>query len=253
MQARMTYTTAVEQLGGRARRKVANNTYLERRDDETVALRLHATDVVTFRPGTITLDTGGWRTVTTKNRINYALPVFSDKGTWYVGDYRDGTRHVYADGITFTEAGSLVGDEAVDPTDEAAAMKKRITAFVKLAGETFEAGMPTPSTGDCWYCMMRTETGRTLGDWAAGDHDHLLGHMDEGYVVPSLLVNAVVEAGYNVPAFILGTSVEGTTMGGRTGGHYGHTDLVKRSVRKYLTRRLVPTQTGARPTAAVAS
>jgi hypothetical protein len=250
----MTYATADATLGSRDRRKVANNTYLERRDEQTIALRLHATDVVTFRPGTITLDSGGWRTVTTKNRINYALPVYSDKGTWYVGGYPDhDNRVVYVDGITFTEAGSLVGDEALDPSAEAAAMKKRITAFVKLAGETFEAGMPTPSTGDCWYCMMRTETGRTLGDWAGGDHSHLLDHMDEGYVVPSLLVNAVVEAGYNVPAFILGTSVEGTTMGGRTGGHYGHTDLVKRSVRKYLTRRLVPTQTGARPTEAVAS
>lgn len=249
MQARMTFASVTETLGNRDRRKVANNTYLERRDEWSIALRLHATDVVTFRPGTITLDSGGWRTVTTKNRMNYALPVFSEKGTWYVGDYRDDTRYVYSDGITLTENGRLVGDEAVDPSVEAEAMKKRIAAYVKLVGETLEAGMPVPSSGDCWYCSMRTDSGRTLGDWAGGDHSHLLDHMDEGYVVPALLANAVAEKGYMIPAVILGVSADGATMG----GHYGHTDLVKRAVRDYLKRRLVSTQTGARPTVGVAS
>lgn len=76
----MSYTDLDQRLTGRCRerRKVANNTYAERRGDD-IALRLHQTDVVTFHPdGSITLNTGGWYTVTTKDRMNNALP----KGTW---------------------------------------------------------------------------------------------------------------------------------------------------------------------------
>lgn len=249
MQARMTYEIANERLGKRDRRKIANNTYLERRDDSTIALRLHATDVVTFRPGTITLDSGGWRTVTTKNRINYALPVWSKAGTWYVGsDYDRSAAHVYADGVTFTEAGELLGDEPIDPSAGNAALKREIGAFAKLCADTLAAGMPAPSGGDCWFCAMRTESGATLGDVSGGDHDHLREHIAEGYVVPSLLLNAVAEAGYLYPAVILNYG-GGDTMG----GGIMTADTVKRAVRGYLTRRLVPTSTGARPTAGVAS
>lgn len=70
----------------RNRRKLANNTYLERRDDLTIAVKLHATDVVTFTPEGTMLNTGGWFTSTTKDRINSYSPlkVYSEKGVWYV-------------------------------------------------------------------------------------------------------------------------------------------------------------------------
>ena len=52
------------------------------------AIRLHQTDVVTFHPnGYVTFNTGGWRTATTKVRINeYAPDTFTVrqvKGEWY--------------------------------------------------------------------------------------------------------------------------------------------------------------------------
>lgn len=243
MQARMTYTDAVEKLGSRDTRKIGNNTYLERRDDETIAIRLHATDVVTFTSGTITLNSGGWRTVTTKARLNYALPVYSEKGTWYVGGYPDHeNRVVYYDGISFADDGSLLGETVADPTAEAAAMKKRISAYAALCVKTLAAGMPQPSSGDCWFCLMRTEDGVTLGD--TGDHEHLLAHLDENYVVPSLLVNAVSEKGYRHPGIILGANEDGTMGGGSF-----MADAVRRSVRDYMKRRLLPGETGGRPTA----
>jgi hypothetical protein len=43
-----TYTEAVERLGARQSRKLQNNTYVQRRSDDTIAVRLHATDVVTY-------------------------------------------------------------------------------------------------------------------------------------------------------------------------------------------------------------
>mgnify|MGYP003344650536 CR=1 FL=1 len=62
--------------------KLANNTYLTRRpgsgDYESqfiYAVRLHATDILTCWPdGTVSVSSGGWKTVTTKARINEFLP-----------------------------------------------------------------------------------------------------------------------------------------------------------------------------------
>ena len=71
-------------------RKMANNTYLVRRGDD-IALRLHNTDVITFhsnlsdKVNTATYNTGGWYTVTTKERMNWAAPrIWSDRGTWWI-------------------------------------------------------------------------------------------------------------------------------------------------------------------------
>jgi hypothetical protein len=68
------------------RRKLQNNTYLVERGSD-YAVRLHNTDVVTIHAdGTYTLNTGGWETVTTKDRINGYGParVYSQRGTWAV-------------------------------------------------------------------------------------------------------------------------------------------------------------------------
>lgn len=65
---------------------VANNTRVERRNEDTYALRLHATDIATFhRDGRIEINSGGWRTVTTKDRLGAVTRhVYSERGTWYV-------------------------------------------------------------------------------------------------------------------------------------------------------------------------
>lgn len=82
--------------------RLANNTHLTWQDEtKPVAssglvpspswfgVRLHKTNVVTFHSdGSIVLDSGGWKTVTTKDRMNRALPegwsVYSDRGVWYL-------------------------------------------------------------------------------------------------------------------------------------------------------------------------
>src|SRR5665213_3455922 len=94
----MNYQTANAKLTGRCKdsRKVANHTYLKRRGED-IALQLHQTDVVTMHPdGSITLDSGGWRTLTTKARINDHYNYISQrKGIWYL---HDGS--LYYDGVT---------------------------------------------------------------------------------------------------------------------------------------------------------
>lgn len=88
----MTFDQALEKLGNRNRRKVDHNTYLERTDNNTVGVVLHGTCVVEFhRSGSIILNAGGWRTVTTKSRINDYSPMRVNQRdyAWYLADGRE--------------------------------------------------------------------------------------------------------------------------------------------------------------------
>lgn len=221
-----TYTEAADFLAkGRDPnyRKIANNTTVERREGDNIAVRLHATDVVTYHPdGSVTLDSGGWRTYTTKDRMNAFGPalVWQDQGEWEVGIFRpreDGSRYYgewidsaqYRDGMTIEPGGSLQAYKAerfaefqesgLDRTerDQRADVRAYVAGFVAHIKEN---GLDQPSGGDCWGCAMRAtadvglKSGETLGT------GHYLDHMEEGYYVPSLLYNAIEWAGYRDPA-----------------------------------------------------
>lgn len=76
------------------RRKLANNTYLID-NGKRRAVRLHSTDILTeVKPGTLRVDTGGWDTMTTRERLGRfsSLYVRREKGTTYVDSQplRDG-------------------------------------------------------------------------------------------------------------------------------------------------------------------
>jgi hypothetical protein len=192
------------------RKKLGNNTWAVRSDD-AVSVRLHSTDIVTFRSdGRVVLDSGGWRTVTTKERMNRFVPgvrVFSDRGRWFVSPVGrfDSVAVPFYDGLEIdADAREIIVDpEKVDGEAEADAaeklLKRRVKKFVELMEEPDRAagflGQVLDGelwTGDCWYCLMRTDDGRTLGD-ASGDPDHLMQHLDDEYLVPSLFRNAFGE------------------------------------------------------------
>lgn len=72
-----TFLELDEKLQGRCKdsRKVGNHTYLHRRGKDAIAVKLHATDVLTFhRTGQIDLCNGGYPTITTHDRMNNYLP-----------------------------------------------------------------------------------------------------------------------------------------------------------------------------------
>ena len=223
-------------------RTVANNTYLERRGDD-IAVRLHATDVVTFHAdGTATLNSGGWLTVTTKARMNEWLPggisLGSVKGRWYFmypGHY-EGNSYVkseranvpYADGITLDLETLDVVDgqaaaEAVKLEDSAnAAMRKAVAAYVRKTTPEAIVKAFTHVGGDCMLC-----TGAIPDD----DGDHLRLHLEEQYVMYSLTRNAVTERGFVNPDVIMSMIYNSAQR--------GEVDrLYKDSVRKYLRRHL---------------
>ncbi len=104
----MTYNEAIKLLGNRSSKKIDNNTHLvyaEKRGaarcDSGVCIVLHSTCVVHLNEdGSKILNSGGWRTATTKDRINRfgGVSLWQRKGEWHVGvgdttvEYRDGMK-----------------------------------------------------------------------------------------------------------------------------------------------------------------
>lgn len=199
---------------------VGNNTVHIKYADGTEAIRLHDTDIVTYASNKIILSSGGWRTRTTKDRINdriyrFGISINQNNNVWYIG------KGVFYDGITFDNEGNQLSEIKPDTQKEVKEIKKRIAKFVK--GITKD-NLPYPDGGDCWYCSMYTEKGNSLGD-SFNDTDHLLSHLEENYIHGSLLVNAMRESGYTDK---------------QIGVHYGMKwdAAFRRSVSKYLTKRL---------------
>jgi len=90
----MTYAEVLALVHGktnRQERKIGNNTYAEIEHDKSISVRLHGTDVVRFYAnGLVKLNSGGWRTHTTKQRINKYSPVkiFQKNFEWFLSDGR---------------------------------------------------------------------------------------------------------------------------------------------------------------------
>jgi hypothetical protein len=200
-----TYQNWNDRLTGRCkdRRKVANNTYLERRAATftikgkttgigSIALKLHNTDIMTAYPdNTVTLNTGGWRTITTKARMNDFLPfgrIYQKDSIWYLS--LGNVDHVYDDGIELSETDYTVSYTGEPPADPKATrkIKRTIRKFSNDYISALLAGnVPAPSGGDCWHCLMFDKDGASINT------EHLTSHMskEERYFVPSLLNNAI--------------------------------------------------------------
>jgi hypothetical protein len=178
---------------------LANNTRLVRKPDGSLGVVLHSTEIVTVTPaGDTVLHSGGWRTVTTKERINRFLPkgwtVCQTKGVWYLVNYAEGwesEHYPFAEGITISADGTVSGVGTSDPKADNR-LKQQARRFVRGYMEAFKAGrVPPPDTGDCWGCLMVAED----GTHPLGGASHMREHLTQRYYVPSMLVNAVKRFG----------------------------------------------------------
>lgn len=77
-----------------------------RHEGTRTIVRYHSTDVVSFDGESVTLNSGGWHTATTKTRMmqasnefNLGFTVYQRKFAWYVVD-GNGDTHDFADGMT---------------------------------------------------------------------------------------------------------------------------------------------------------
>lgn len=204
----MNYSTGLAQLTGRNRdrRKLANNTYLERREDGILAIRLHSTDIMLFSPnGGVTLQTGGWHTVTTKARMNEHLEGFSitqRAGQWYI--FASGTAYterelgIYQDDCVLHSNGKVTGLLPISNAAAALKLRRRVRKYAADFVLALRAGkISQPGAGDCFGCQLKPTDPHQRG-MMGGPDGHVLSHIQEGYYVPSLLARAFEEFGASI-------------------------------------------------------
>lgn len=229
------YQDAKALLNGRTTKKLANNTYA-RLEGDNVVIKLHDTDIITYTPKKVILTSGGWNTVTTKERLNRFCPanirIYQENSIWYVGyNYQVMTVHnckggIFYDGIEIKYTGEVYksclryGDKR---KREILKLKKQVKTYLLAMDNHFKLhGVPEPSSGDCWYCCMYTQDKKPLGE-VIGDKSHLISHLKDKYIIGSLINNALISAGYSSPGTIVYMKLY---------------DSIKSAVRRYFYRQL---------------
>jgi hypothetical protein len=95
---------------------------------ESYAVRLHVTDIATFHAdGSVDINTGGWETRTTLDRLRYAceLPVMNTLGVWHIDGFEIGRRIVlHPDGTATSPRGERVRSAAEAITEKQEVKRK---------------------------------------------------------------------------------------------------------------------------------
>jgi hypothetical protein len=165
------------------KRKLDNNTYLIVHDDH-YAIKLHKTEIVKHYPGHTELYTGGWKTVTTKDRINKfsRVSISQSKGVWYV---TTGFGTVtFSDGMVIDWDAQCISGAGEDPKEQIAWRKKANQYAKDYAAALLAGKIPAPSGGDCWACYFVADDGSS----PMGGPDHMKSHIEENYFVPSIML-----------------------------------------------------------------
>jgi hypothetical protein len=177
-------------LAGRQTRRVDNNTYVSRSDDNVI-LTLHNIVIVTATSSEAVFNTAGWLSRTTKRRFDSLMPegikLVTEKGIWVWKEsakpsvpFRDGDKIKFNGQYEFLSSIVKPGDEKAEG-EAARATLRQIKGYAQLCASSVPLEPPGP--GDCVYCSISLE-----------GNDHIALHMEEGYVVPSLVRNALMEA-----------------------------------------------------------
>lgn len=201
-------------------KRIANNTLKIEYNDGTTAIRLHNTNVVTFAGKKIILNSDGWRTSTTKDRINTYSPakISQNKGLWYLDNGK-----LFYDNCVINAKGELISKPMKNIAIEkkVAKLKKQIARYCSLITKD---NIPYPEPGDCWLCGLHDKNNVPMD--GNTDNSHLFAHLKENYLHGSILVNSMRESGYNDM---------------QIGIHYSMKlhDTFRRAVRKYLQKRLI--------------
>ena len=183
-------------------RIVANNTFQYTTQEGDTVYRLHNTDIITYHADgeRITLNTGGWKTPTTKDRMNKYLPaghhIWQEEGIWYL--------HTPEWTIVFPQKELTWNLAQKEPPANAMTrksalrLKKLVNAYmVKVRGLVKANKLPKPSPGDCFICQC--EPGLSFRSPDADplkDNGHIISHLEEKYVHGHLIYNALKWAGY---------------------------------------------------------
>ena len=225
-------------------RKTANNTLEYELEGGGRGVQLHDTEIIRITQEGIALNSGGYKTLTTKSRMNDYIPypwsLYQESGVWYLTNlsrgWENAPRWVFKDGITI-DGDTIIGDAG--NADKISLQRKQIKKYAKDYIEALMNGdVSKPSNGDCWYCLMRVNgTDQTLGE-ANNDTSHLESHMRESYYVPSLLLRAIEVC----PVSMAASWVLGKLWGEETDQSFDPWDAIgaeqmESSLTKYLLRQ----------------
>lgn len=210
------------------RKKIANHTYVERGGHSTgrgdqiavgeIGIVYHETAVVVYtRDGRVRLNTGGWLTTSTRDRINRfthgELRLTSANARWIViyardpeGHYWSGPSVPFEDGMEFVDLSAGLGEvtfalatPAHDTSDEDrhnTMVKRLVRRYIKAIVD----GSIVPTEHSCAMCLWTDEPTMTgpycttssipsVGDKMA-DPQHLIDHMLDGVLPASLLLHS---------------------------------------------------------------
>lgn len=183
----MKFREAKKILGNRESKKIQYATWLHNRGSH-FAIRHHETDIIKIYPRKTVLDTDGWKSRTTKDRLNEYSPgsIWSVNGIWYASF--KGKEVVYQDGLTFHVNGAVTGGESVSEAKRQIKLRNDVKKYSKAFVRELKNGdIPKPSEMDCFDCGMFDK-----GKAPNPADSHLLLHIKENYFIPSLVRNAVV-------------------------------------------------------------
>lgn len=221
-------------------RPIANNTRIIQIDDGTIGIKLHDTFVVKYYSNelsgvkihegdTIQLDSGGWKTVTTRDRINRFSPlhVWTEKSVMYVSQSNwyeihnnpnESKIYHFEDRMFFQPDGTVWKKDVngipveLKPYSKKDEQKKRkqlnkIDTFIRnYVNKLTNGKMEQPGNGDCFYCQGESNPGCTIqfgtltkdeGFTPGINPDHLWEHINRKYYVPSLIFSAIRSECYN--------------------------------------------------------
>lgn len=190
----------VSEAGARLKKRLLErNTRLHDLGNEVYAVRYYDTDVVVYHPdGRIVVQTGGYKTLSTRERISGYSPcqIWQEKGTWHF-QYKDKhylfTESVYTlhpDGSVTPGTGKGERVPEFDPEAEKAAVKfrRKVGRYAKkFIDKLYDGDLSGDTGGDCLECKG------LFGDRPATDskENHVRSHIDENYFVVTLLLNAL--------------------------------------------------------------
>lgn len=173
------------------------------------SMYLHGHEIVkNYGTPHMTISLCGWNTNTTRERLNGidGVSVTTKLGQAYLNGYKWNGEHVSPHGFT--------GNVSDTASEKRTKMRKAIKGYAKL----YANGVPMPNGGDCWFCNGVIDR--------KDDVMHLHEHIKDGYVMGSLLVNAMRYAGYSDMQISVHLHVPQTTWN------------FENIVRKYLYRKM---------------
>lgn len=155
-EAAQAFEHADKRRGG-ARGKLCHSTTIERfltRGADEFGIRLHDTVILLFRSdGSMVVNTGGWQTKTTRDRLN-RCGVRLGMGGGVASVTHGGVEHVYRDGMTLLPDGTVLGYPTVGTVEQVRSRRRRALAAWNRANKG-EGDFTSPPYGCAWYWPTR--------------------------------------------------------------------------------------------------